>query len=210
VLVAWYFLHNIQCIFPPFLWPLPRRSKGGATQGWGKALNAACGITIRIQPEEKLEMQPAVSIGVQPVYHPAKSLVFPHRTAYYLTRPCRSKWRGTCPGSYSGRTICRQSPYWEAASFIIFYVRKSLTACVEDVGIRHLLSYQEDMGLPGVHPALLHFLKTIACGALTHMQEHSEQSHHGDNDPLKENCNKTKGPQVSVQWLALVLCIWRI
>ena len=56
------------------------------------------------------------------------------------------------------------------------------------------------MGLPGVLPALLHFLKPNAYDALTHMQEHFEQqSHQRDNDPLKEYCNETKGPQVSVQ-----------
>jgi len=55
------------------------------------------------------------------------------------------------------------------------------------------------MGLPGVLPALLHFLKPIACDALTHMQEHSEQTHQRDNDPLKEYCIEKKGPQVSVQ-----------
>jgi hypothetical protein len=76
----------------------------------------------------------------------------------------------------------------------------TLKACAEDLRMRHFLSYQQDMGLPGVLPALLHFLKPISCDALTRMQEHFEQqSHQRDNDPLKEYCNKTNGAQVSVQ-----------
>jgi hypothetical protein len=35
--------------------------------------------------------------------------------------------------------------------------------------MRHTLSYQQDMALPDVDPALLHFLQPTACNALTHI-----------------------------------------